>query len=470
VGLALRLILVRGIWVDEAISVHQAHLALPSLIQDLRQTDNHPPLYFVLLWGTTHVLGFSELGVHAPSIIAGTLLIPALFLTGRAMFDRRTGLIAAGLATVAPLAVWYSQEARMYSLFMLLATLAVWAQVRVLRDGGLRYWLAYGALTIALLYTHYFSVIPIGVQQLAFAVAVFARARRGQPVRGLLIGCWLTWLALVVAVAPLAPFVAEQFAHDQTAGTGFANVPAAGAPATPQGSSVSVYAVLSNFVWALWGYHADGTMLHIAALWPLLMLLTLGLLGRNRSPQALLALALVVIPMAVLLVVGLKKRDLFEVRYFSGAVPLILLLSARAVSSVSLRRGPVVVATAALFATVIAGCADQQLTPNNPRDYDFRGALGVIKRESRPGDVVLYTPDYLRDVISYYTPNLHAHVLAGPNPSVPGRGGVFLLASFLEAPGKAAMVGSASYALAHDGRHRLVATNTREKIYIWEYR
>lgn len=43
-GLVLRLLLVRGIWVDEAISVHQAHMTLSGMLANLRATDNHPPL------------------------------------------------------------------------------------------------------------------------------------------------------------------------------------------------------------------------------------------------------------------------------------------------------------------------------------------------------------------------------------------------------------------------------------------
>src|ERR1700761_6333231 len=89
-GVALRLLIVRGIWVDEAISIHQAHMSLSGMLANLRTTDNHPPLYFLLLWVNVRVLGYSELAVHVPTIIAGTLLIPALFITGRELFDRRT--------------------------------------------------------------------------------------------------------------------------------------------------------------------------------------------------------------------------------------------------------------------------------------------------------------------------------------------------------------------------------------------
>ena len=53
-------------------------------------------------------------------MLAGTLLIPLLYALGRDLWDRRTGLVAALLGTVAPFLIWYSQEARMYGLFLLI--------------------------------------------------------------------------------------------------------------------------------------------------------------------------------------------------------------------------------------------------------------------------------------------------------------------------------------------------------------
>jgi 4-amino-4-deoxy-L-arabinose transferase-like glycosyltransferase len=462
-GLGFRLLLVRSLWVDEAISVHQAHMSLGAMLENLRQTDNHPPLYFICLWATVRVFGFSQLAVHLPSIVAGTALVPALFVTGRELFGRRTGLVAAALGAIAPLAVWYSQEARMYSLFMLFATLVVWAQLRAIRDGRVRFWAAYAALTIGLVYTHWFSVLPIAVQQLAFSAVIWRRMRKGESVKGLLVGIGLTWLAVLLAVFPLAGYAVTQFKHDQTAGTGFAPVPTAATAPT----GISVYALLTNFVWAIWGYHADSTMLRVAAMWPLLMLVALGVLGRRRSNEALLLLVLASVPVLALLVVGLKKRDLFEVRYFAGAVPMLLLLCARGLSTIAMRKRTAILATVAVIVSLGVGLVDEQLNGSNPRTYDFRGAIRTIESLARPGDTVLYEPDYLHDVLEYYAPGLRAAPL-DTRPVIRGHGGVFLIASFLDQPGFAGKVGTAKYDLART--RRLVSTNTREKIYVWEYR
>ena len=221
-------------------------------------------------------------------------------------------------------------------------------------------------------------------------------------------------------------------------------------------------------MWAIWGYHADATMLDIAALWPVLMLVALALLGRGRSPMSLLVLALAVTPAFILMAVGFKDRMLFEVRYFSGAVPMLMLVCARTIVTSSARRLPVALLTVALLGTMMLGTADQQLAKSNPRDYDFRSALEVVRSRAHRGDTLLYVPVYLGDVVQYYTPKVRSEVVAG-KPRIPSHGKVFLLASFLDQPGIAGEVGAVRYALDHSRLH-LVHTDDLAKIYLWEYR
>ncbi|MFP5488263.1 MAG: glycosyltransferase family 39 protein, partial [Acidimicrobiia bacterium] len=312
VATVLRLASPRGLWVDEAISVRQAQLPFGEMLADLRVTDVHPPLHHALLWITVRVAGTSELAVRLPSLLAGVALVPALLWTGRVIYDRRTGWLAAGFATIAPFLVWYSQEARMYTMFMLFATVAVGAQVQAIRLGRRRDWLLYAASTAAMLWTQYFALLPIAVQQLAFVVVAIARRRDGDGTGRRFARGWIASLGIVVALAlPLLTIVHEQFVAYTERRQGL--VPGqAGAAGTTIDQSISIYSVGANLVWAIWGYHADGTMVQLTAFWPLVMLLVLVLLGRGRSNRTLLLGALVVVPLVALFVVGAQKRDLFE--------------------------------------------------------------------------------------------------------------------------------------------------------------
>jgi len=250
---------------------------------------------------------------------------------------------------------------------------------------------------------------------------------------------------------------------------GFGGAPSAAAPLSIPGSSASLYAILSNFVWAIWGYHANSTMLQIAALWPLLMLLSLALMGQRRSDSTRVVAALALGPVILLLFVGLVKRDLFEVRYFIAAVPMMMLLLARSVAGGARRRMPAIIGSAAVGLTLLIGLADQQINPNNPRDFDFRGALEQIRKEARPGDTVLYAPDYLRDVVGYYSPGVRTQALSDAQAhGMPTGGRIFLMGSFLDDPGIAAQVGTGRYDLGRPP-HKLIRKINRKRIHIWVY-
>ncbi|MBX5443285.1 MAG: glycosyltransferase family 39 protein, partial [Solirubrobacteraceae bacterium] len=430
VGLALRMFANRGIWLDEATSITQAQMPLGDLLESLRRFDVHPPLHHLVVWALAHVAGTGELVMRAPSYLAGAALIPVLHLTATELWDRRAGLVAAALGTVAPFLVWYAQEARMYSLFMLFATLALYAQLRTLRRGGAGDWALYALASAALVWTQYFGLLVVAVQQGAFLVA----ALRGRDRR--FVAGWLAaTLALAAAIAPLAPLAVDQFQANEAAGRGFDQPSQAGADVSSTRSQPGVYIALTNVVWALWGYHSDATMAAITSMWPLGLLVALALLGRGRSPRTLLVAACALLPAVALYLVGELKPFLFEIRYFAALAPLAVLLLARAATA-WLRAGAAVAAlSAALVATMGVAAADQLLNRGNPRVYDFEGALARLEREARPGDVVLYEPSYLRDVVEYYAPGLDARPLKGAldERALPARR-VFVLASFQDQP------------------------------------
>ena len=463
-GLILRLAASRGLWLDEATEVSQAHLSYGAMLHQLATTDVHPPLHHTVLWLTVRVLGDGELAVRLPSLIAGTLLIPVLYRVGCELYDRRAGLAAAALGAVAPFPVWYSQEARMYAFFMLFATLAIWMQVRAVRRGGRADWIGYALATAALLYNQYFAVLLVLTQQAAFAYL----ALRGR--RDLLRG-WLGSTALIaLMVVPLVPFALEQFHANEAAGKGFEGVPSqAGAAASQQAglAKPAVYGALTNAVWAVFGYHSDAAMTRIAALWPLGILGSLALLGRGRSRPTLLLTACALAPMAALFVLGQKKPFIFEVRYFSAAVPIALLLIGRLVTGwvrPAVAAGAITVAMVGLMGIA---AADQQLNQSNPRTYDFRGALAAIRGEARPGDVVVYTPQYLNTVIAYYGSDLRSHPLDTGIPARRSSGRVFVLASFQDKAPYRTQARKSMLDLRRQGRH-VIGTFHRPQIRIWE--
>jgi len=122
-----------------------------------RVNDFHPPLYYWL----THCwlqLGRSEWFLRLPAVFFGVATVYLIYLLGRKIFNEKMGFISALFLSVAPYHLYYSQEARMYSLLAFLATASMLFLVE-------RKWLAYVFATSAMLYTHYaaFFLLPVQV-------------------------------------------------------------------------------------------------------------------------------------------------------------------------------------------------------------------------------------------------------------------------------------------------------------------
>jgi hypothetical protein len=419
-GLALRLAVPRGIWLDEAISIHQAHLSLHELFRNLYYGDRQPPLYHLTLWATIRAFGDGEFAVRLPSLIAGTLVIPAIYALGRELYDRRTGLIAAGFAAVSPLLIWYSQEVRMYEFVALFGVLALLTQLRAIRKPTMLNWAAYILATAALLWSHYFGLLLIGVQQLVFVGVLVQRRRSGEPVKPVALGFAYSAAVLVMQLVPLLVFANHQYEVTSAA---------AGSPSGTY-DYLSFYSVLANMAWSLWGYQPDATTVLLAAMWPLFLLGSLVLLGRGGSRQTMSLAAAAIALVLLLIAVSSFDRSYFEVRNFLLLVPLVLLLIARLISGWIRQPRTRLLVAGGVALTLLIGLADQQLNKANPRLFDFRGAIADIKANAGPDGLVLVEPNDMRYVLEYYAPNLRGQPLSAPITAATEASPVFVLASF----------------------------------------
>ena len=462
VALVVRLLPTRGIWLDEATSITQAQMPLGKLLDSLRTTDVHPPLHHLMLWVLAHTLGTSELVMRTPSIIAGAILVPVLYALGRELYDERAGLLAGAMGAFAPFLVWYSQEARMYGLFMLFAALAMLGQLRAIRRNERRDWALYGVATALLIWTQYFSFLFTLTQQAIFLAVAWRAHRAGASIKPYMRN-WIGASALIaVALLPLASFAHDQFAANQASGRGF-NSPQQAGHVDAGHARPGVYSALTNVLWAVVGYHSDKVMASLTALWPLAMLGALMLLGRRTQLRSRYVLACALAPALAMMVIGFAKPFLFEVRYFAATAPLLLVLLARAATGWA--RGTA--ATLAIGIVLVGGmgvaAADQQLNGSNPRVYDFEGAVGEVKAEARRGDVLVYEPAFLTDVINYYDPKMPSRPLEKGVPRDARR--VFLLTSFQDIGTHRAAAQAAMKKLGRS--YKVTGEIRRPQIHVW---
>ena len=91
------------------------------MLSTIARTESTPPLYYALAWLWAKLFGHGEAGLRSLSAVVGTLTVPVAWRAGGELFGAaRAGLVAAALVAVNPYFVWYSQEARSYSLLVLM--------------------------------------------------------------------------------------------------------------------------------------------------------------------------------------------------------------------------------------------------------------------------------------------------------------------------------------------------------------
>ncbi|MCG3208734.1 MAG: hypothetical protein FOGNACKC_02346 [Anaerolineae bacterium] len=235
-GLALRLLWLgeQSLWYDEGVTWMLSKMQLPDLIQ-WTAADIQPPLYYLLIWLNDILLRDSEFALRWPSVLFGVLSIPAIYALARRLFANRLApLLAAALLAGSPLLVYYSQEARMYTLLVFEAILASYFLVKIVTrhsslvtrhsslvtrlssfipcplKGGHPSAFFYAFTAAAALYTHYFAAFLLLAHGL-FAALVWQRRRFERDLLGQLLGAFGGALLLF---APWLPVLLARLGDD----------------------------------------------------------------------------------------------------------------------------------------------------------------------------------------------------------------------------------------------------------------
>jgi uncharacterized membrane protein len=334
-------------------------------------SESTPPLYYAAAWVWSQAFGTAEFGLRSLSAVAGVATVPVVYLIGVELRGRRAGLLAAALAAVNPMLLWYSQEARAYSLLALLCTLSLLYCVRAWRAGGRTNVALWGLFSGLALATHYFAIFPI------LAEAVLLIRRRG---RGTLAGLGILALA-GLALAPLA-------AHQMSSGHA--------EWITNLSLGHRAWEVATTFVTGETGDIIGQPERPELALVPLaLALVAFALLALrcDRSERRaarlplLVGLAAVAVPIAIALLAPGKDFVLAR-NLLPGLVPLLLVV-AIAVSAPSARRLGTIVG-AALIAYSLAFCVWVSVSPDLQRP-DWDSVASELGEPTAPRATVTWT-------------------------------------------------------------------------------
>lgn len=304
-GLILNHLLTYSFWIDEGYSAwlvrdemrdpetirEVARFTLASLSNSLEhiRNDVHPPLYYLLLDVWTLLLGDSEFVLRLPSALLATLSLSAIYALGRQYFNSKTGIIALILLGTSGFYLYYAREARMYSLYLALATLSTWAYYLWWRKPSILRGLLYGFILSLMLYTHYTSFTIILAHLIHAIITVKSWTGRGK--------WWQIIIPLGLATLAFTPWLAVLL--DQLAiNTNFAP---AGAIPSDWGTASAIWLKLTSGYWGIFA---------------LVLILSRTLLSVQKKTSELLLFFLVgFVPIIALFTINAQGLTILQLRY-----------------------------------------------------------------------------------------------------------------------------------------------------------
>jgi len=240
------------------------------IAHNLATQSTHPPLFFCLMhkWLGTPVVGVLAHGLvwmrSLPALL-GVSAIAAVYYLNRVAFSPAAGLIGAAMIAVSPFAVYLSQEARHYTLPMLLITLALLGLIQIQRDlfqrRQLRFsvWLSWAIVNSIGFYVHYFFILAF-IAQVFTLVGLMYWQRQILPRKS-----WLAAnLAVIGVIASFIPWLPMLLGHFKSSETNWLPQPQHLTP---------LYQTLASWVLMIVALPAENQPLWIALPSGLLMVL-----------------------------------------------------------------------------------------------------------------------------------------------------------------------------------------------------
>ncbi|MFQ6000378.1 MAG: glycosyltransferase family 39 protein, partial [Anaerolineae bacterium] len=437
----------QSLWYDEGFSVYLARMSLGE-ITARTASDIHPPLYYYLLHLWLGPFGDSEFVLRFFSLIFGLLSVPLIYALGRRLLGTASGSLAALLLAISPLYLWYSQEARMYTLVTFLCLLSSYLLLRALEGRAGFLWGGYIFVNILAVYSHFYAFFVLAFH-LLFLLVWWAVNRKGDT----LLAGLLSQGSVALAYLPWSGFVLRRYAADVSYW---------------KGELVFTEVVRKTLILFSTGHTVlESRAQPIASVYGAFILFGLvaivihrsSLLAKGWSPlfslqdpvgKALFLALYLFVPLLLLFLVS-YQRPKFHPRYLMLASPAFFLILAGGLAGL-LERGKSwrwlpcslgLVSLCFLVATSVYSDFNAYFDIKFTKD-DFRSAARYIQTHIQDNEVVILTSGHLFPVFTYYYDQenwypipdeptlstervLNYSVADDLNRIVAGKGGVWLL-------------------------------------------
>jgi mannosyltransferase len=395
----------QSLWRDEVDTITFATRALPRLLSTFTRPKENGPLYFLLLRPWIALTGDSEFSVRFFSLAFGVLAIPLVYALGRRWLSPLSSMLGALLMAFSPYLIWYSQEAKMYTLITFLTVLSLYLYMEALTGARWLYWAAYVVTTSLCLYTHILAALIIPLEITLFVVWWPRYRARLKP-----------WLAAIGCVT--LPYIPLAFWEIPLLLSTYET----GHPFYPMGKILSI--LFFAFSHGVSGVAGPWLLILASVLFIFLFLAGVFLRDKKLNPAsdydarrregAVLSTArpepsrrgkgatlllYLFLPIIGVYLISLGM-PIFADRYLIYVAPAFYLIIARGLATVKLRSNAVFALCLALVLTLNVQSVWAQ--SHTRIKSDFRSTAQYFALHREPDDLVIFLIPYVRHPFEYY--------------------------------------------------------------------
>lgn len=396
VGMVVRLIsLNQSLWLDEATTAMVSKMSLSNIFTKFLPGDFHPPLYYLIIKFWTSIFGYSEVALRIPSVIFGVVSTYIIYLIGKKMFNAKVGLIASIFASTSGLLIYYSQEARMYSLVVLLVTFAILTFIQ-------KKWIIFSITLMLLGLTDYVPLFIIPIFYI-FSLKDWKKIT-------------LSLIPLLISYAIWFPIFIQQFLGGllvnstsplwwkilgETSLKNLALIPTKFIFGRVSLDNKILYAVLDSllciifFYFIYLGKNIKNSSKRLICLWIMVPILFAAVIGLKIPILTYFRLIFVLPAMYLLIAVGLSTLNK---RFFMASIVFVLVVNFSATLS-------------------------YLVNPVFQRE-DWRSLVGFVESKKTENSVTIFVADSNMEAYRYYAPNAK---IAGPGAIKSGYDQIWLM-------------------------------------------
>jgi uncharacterized membrane protein len=377
-------LLSQSIRLDEAQSIWVAAKPVSAILPYVSK-DVAAPLYLILLHFWIQFFGSNIAIDRLLSLLFFLLTLPVLYRMARESSNKAVGKLTVILFSFSPFIMWYTSEARMYTLFTFIASINNLYFLRFLHSTGKKGKAGLFISIVIGLYTHYFFAFLIVTQGVYLLMRLFLDSYKGQKGRIATVfflfkrarALPLLFLKIVLIAflffTPWILYILFQGGNSNSQ------------PLIPPPTSFNIFQTFINF---LFGFQGNWLQAVIISLWPLgIILLFFAFTQKHHTMITNIGYFVLATFFPIILNFSLSYiRPIFLPRYLIFVTPTLFFILAWLLINNSRKVSSFLISTVLII--MFGLMLYQNISSLTPVKEDYRGVSDYLEKNARPGDLI----------------------------------------------------------------------------------